>query len=188
MRVGVVTAAGVVALALLAAGCGGSKAPTVASLGATSSTGAGTTTSAAAPSREAFAACLSSHGFQAAPGSAGAAPDNALSVDGVVVAGHVDPSSPQFRAAMQACRKLLPGGGPPALTPAQEAEHAKAMASFAACMRKRGVPRFPDPNGQGMFSLGSIKGLDPATPLFQSAFKVCAPLQGNAGPRIDFGP
>ena len=32
----------------------------------------------------------------------------------MVISGSVDPSSPQFQAALQACRKFLPGGGPPA--------------------------------------------------------------------------
>jgi hypothetical protein len=180
--------AGLAALALLPAGCGGSKAPSVASLRTTTSSAGRTTTSAATPSRAAFAACLTSHGFQAAPGSAATAANDAISVGGVVISGNVDPSSPQFQAAMQACHKFLPGGGPPAMTPAQRAEHAKSMASFAACMRKHGVPSFPDPNGQGMFSPGSIKGLDPSAPVFQSAFKLCAPLQGKVGPRIQFGP
>jgi hypothetical protein len=176
-----------VALALVAAGCAGSKAPSVASLGTTSTRGE-TTTSPAKPSRAAFASCLSSHGFQASIGSTAATGSRSLSVFGVVIAGNVDPSSPQLQSALQACRKFLPGGGPPALTPAQQAEHAKAMASFAACMRKHGVPSFPDPNGQGIFSPGALEGLDPTSPLLQSAFKVCGHLQGKLGPRIQLGP
>jgi hypothetical protein len=176
-----------VALAFLAEGCGGSKAPSVASLGTSSADGSTTTASPTKPGRAAFASCLSSHGFQASVGSAAAAGSQSVSVFGVVIDGSVDPSSTQFQSALQACRKFLPGGGPPALTPAQQAEHAKAMASFAACMRKHGVPSFPDPNGQGLFSPSSIKGLDPTSPLFQLAFKVCAPLQGNEGPRLEFG-
>jgi hypothetical protein len=74
------------------------------------------------------------------------------------------------------------------MTPAQQAEHAKAMAAFAACMRKHGVPSFPDPNGQGMFAPVGIKRLDPSAPVFQSAFKLCGPLQSKVGPRIQFGP
>jgi hypothetical protein len=187
MTVRLLVSAGLVALALLTGGCGGSKVPSVASLGATSTAG-GTTTSPTQPSRAAFAVCLSSHGFQASPGSASTAYGKSVSVFGVVLNGNVDPTSPQFQSAMQACRKFLPGGGPPTMTPAQRAEHAKAMASFAACIRKHGVPSFPDPNGQGMFSPGSIEGLDPSAPLFQSAFKMCAPLEGEVGPRIQFGP
>jgi hypothetical protein len=187
MRVRAPLIAALVALALLAEGCGGSKTPSVASLGTTSPGGSTTTTSPAKPSRAAFASCLSSHGFQASVGSAATAGSRALTVFGVVIDGNVDPSSAQFQSALQACRKFLPGGGPPALTPAQQAEHAKAMASFAACMRKHGVPSFPDPDGQGLFSPSSIKGLDPTSPLFQSAFKDCASLQGKVGPRLEFG-
>jgi hypothetical protein len=184
---GVVATVGLAGLLLAVAGCGGSKPPSVASLG-TTSTNAATTTSPAKPSREAFASCLSSHGFQASVRSAAATGSRSLSVFGVVISGNVDPSSAQFESALQACRKFLPGGGPPALTPPQQAAHAKAMASFAACMRKHGVPSFPDPNSQGLLSPAGLKGLDPSTPLFQSAFKICAPLQGKVGPRLEFGP
>jgi hypothetical protein len=169
---------------IVVAGCGGSKQPSVASLVPTTTTGS-SSRAASSPSRAAFAECLGSHGFQAAVGSGG--PGRRLSIFGVVVTGNVDPSSSQFQAAVQACRKYLPGGGPPALTPAQQAEHAKAMASFAACMRTHGIPGFPDPNGQGMFTPGALANLDPATPLVQSAYKVCARLEGSVGPRIVLG-
>jgi len=182
-------AAGVTILVLLAfaaAGCGGSKAPSVASLGTTTSSGEGSTTTAAKPSTAALATCLSAHGIQASVGSGGGGKE--ITFGGVTISGNVDPTSPQFQAAAQACRKYLPGGGPPALTPAQQAEHAKAMASFAACMRKHGVPGFPDPNPQGFFPPAGLQGLDPSSSFFQSAFKVCGPLQGKIGPRIEFGP
>ena len=187
MKVRALALATLIAVALLGEGCGGSKAPSVASLGTTSTAGT-TTTSPAKPSRAAFASCLSSHGFQASVGSAAATGSKSVSVFGVVIGGNVDPSSAQFQSALQACRKFLPGGGPPALTPAEQAEHAEAMASFAACMRKHGVPSFPDPNGKGVFSPGALEGLDPTSPLLQSAFKVCGHLQGKLGPRIQLGP
>ncbi|HWB21668.1 MAG TPA: hypothetical protein VG652_02135 [Gaiellaceae bacterium] len=174
----------VILLAAAAAGCGGSKPAPVASLGTTVTTGAGSPTAPAA-SRAALAACFGSHGFPASVGSASTS-SQTLSVFGVQISGNVDPGSAQFQAALQACRKFIPGGGPPALTPAQEAEAAKAMLSFAACMRKDGVPTFPDPNGQGRFPLGSIGKLDPSAPLFQSAFKSCQPLEPKVGPRIVF--
>ena len=173
----------VVSFALLGAGCGGSKAPSVANIG-----GAQTTTAASASgSRDpsAFAGCMTSHGFAASLGSAANASGKELSIAGVVIGGNVDPTSPQFQAAMQACRKYLPGGGPPTLSPAQQAEHARAMASFAACMRKHGVPNFPDPNGQGMFTPDQLQQLDPTSPLFQAAFKACESLEPKAGPRIE---
>ena len=88
---------------------------------------------------------------------------------------------------MQACRKYLPGGGLPKLTPAQQAAAAKAMRSFAACMRRSGVPSFPDPDGRGLFPLGSVKQLDPSSPLFQASFKACQSLEPKVGPHIGFG-
>jgi hypothetical protein len=176
---------GLTLLAFVAAGCGGSKSPTVASLETTSSTAA-TSTGTPKASTNAFASCMTSHGFTPHLGSAADAGSVTLSVFGVQFNG-VDPSSPQFQSAMQACHRFLPGGGPPALTPAEQATHAKGMASFASCMRKKGVASFPDPNGQGMFSPSSLEQLDPSSPLFQTAYQACLSLMPKVGPRLSFG-
>ena len=45
---------------------------------------------------------------------------------------------------------------------------------FAVCMRKHGVPSFPDPNSQGQIQFGS--GIDPHSPLFRSAQHSCKSL------------
>ena len=126
---------------------------------------------------------MNSHGFTAAVGSAASAPANGLHVGGVTFTGNVNPSSPQFQTAMQACRKYLPGGGPPSMTPAEQAEWASAMAKFAACIRKNGVPNFANPE-LGKPPAGN--GIDPTSPLVQSAFKVCQSLEPKVGPRIAF--
>jgi hypothetical protein len=191
---------GVLVIALVGiavAGCGGSsKSPAVANLGTTGTTGtsgagSGTSssagrTSSASSSRAALATCLRAHGFQAAVGSAG---DNesVLSLAGVVVTGNVNPSSPQFQAALHACRKYLPGGGPPALTPAQQAVAAKAMRRFAACMRTHGVSSFPDPNSQGFFAIGSLQAIDRTSPIVIRAFKACESLEAKVGPHLQLG-
>ncbi len=169
------------------AGCGSSKTPSVASVPSTAGTATATAGPAAPPSRAAFAACLTSHGFTASVGSAATVGNDVLSIEGVIVSGNVDPSSPQFQAAMAACRTYLPGGGPPSLSPSQRAAAAKAMLSFAACMRQNGVPSFPDPNGRGMFPLGSIERIDPTSPLVQRAFKACQQLEPKVGPRLQLG-
>jgi hypothetical protein len=167
-------------------GCGGSKPPSVASLGTTTSAG-GTASSSESQNTAAFAACFNSHGFPASVGSASAAPTRALKIAGITISGNVNPDSTQFQAAMQACRKFLPGGGPPALTPAEQAEAAEAMLSFAACMRKHGVPDFPDPNGQGRFPLGMIGKLGSNPPALATAYNSCKSLEPTVGPRIVFG-
>jgi hypothetical protein len=182
--------AGILAgLAVLVAGCGGSKPPSVASI-TTTSPPAGEKTAAATggsgskrPSPVVLATCLRDHGLTAEVGSAGSAPNDAISLAGVIVTGS-DPASAQFKAALQACRKYMPGGGPPAMSPTQKAKWVTAMTGFAACMRKHGVPNFPDPTGAGTFPSGFFNGLDPSSAQFQSALKVCEPLEPNFGPRI----
>jgi hypothetical protein len=172
-----VIAAGFAGLALLAAGCGGgSRSPAVASLGTTTSAGATSTTGggntkSTSPTAAALASCFTSHGFTAAVGSGGIA-GTRIKLPGIAFSGNADPGSPQFRAAMRACRKYLPGGGPPSLTPAEQAEIRRHLVALAECTRKHGVPDFPDPNGQGQHDLS---GVDQGSPRFQGAMKACEP-------------
>jgi hypothetical protein len=194
-----VLATGLASLAVVAAGCGGPRSPSVANLGTAAASSAASTnvTSGAStagvptshsptPSRTGLASCLTAHGFQAAVGSAATAANSSVSIRGVVVSGNVDPNSPQFQAATQACRKYLPAGPPP-LSQAEQAAAVKAMAAFASCMRTHGVPSFPDPNSQGLFPLLGMKAIDPSSPLVLTAFKACENLEPKVGPRIEFG-
>jgi hypothetical protein len=52
---------------------------------------------------------------------------------------------------------------------------------FAACMRKHGVPNFPDPNGQGTIHIDSSMGIDPQSPKFQAAQQTCQNTLSNGG-------
>jgi hypothetical protein len=54
-------------------------------------------------------------------------------------------------------------------------------AKFSACMRKHGVPNFPDPTGQGVITIHSGMGIDPGSPAFGSARNVCSKLLPNGG-------
>lgn len=171
-------------IALFLAACGASKAPSVASVATTTTSAATSAGAATKPSPAALASCMTSHGFAASPGSAATAPENSVHLSGVTLAGNVDPNSPQLQAAMRACRKFFPGGGPPPLTPAQKAENAKAMGRFASCMRKNGVANFPDPNGQGTLPHDALTKLDPSNPGFQNAYKACVSLEPKG---ISFG-
>jgi hypothetical protein len=47
-------------------------------------------------------------------------------------------------------------------------------------MRAHGLPGFPDPNSQGIFSTTKANRSDFAGPQFQTANKACAHLQGPA--------
>ncbi len=174
-------------LVVIAAGCGGSKSPSIASITTTSSSGGQTTSTSPVgskgPSSVELATCLRDHGLSAEVGSPGNLSQAAISLAGVIVTG-TTPSSPQFQAAMQACRKYMPGGGPPQMSPTQKAEWRTAMTAFAGCMRKNGVPSFPDPTGDGTFPQGFLQSVDPTSAGFQSALNTCKSLEPSFGPRI----
>ncbi len=151
------------ALALLATGCGGnSPSGSVAHLGSSSSStgsssgssasgtpqaagsGGGESGTQVASKAVAYANCIRAHGV---PGY----PDPKVSThgDGVSVAVAALPG-PKFKAAQQACRKLMPGGGPgssqdPVLSSAEQAQVLQAV----ACIRKHGEPDLPDPTFSG---------------------------------------
>ncbi|MDE3190403.1 MAG: hypothetical protein KGL94_06250 [Acidobacteriota bacterium] len=52
---------------------------------------------------------------------------------------------------------------------------------FSVCMRKHGVPNYPDPNGQGVITIDSGMGIDPGSPAFQSAQAACRKVLPNGG-------
>jgi hypothetical protein len=73
------------------------------------------------------------------------------------------------------CRKLAPTQETP--SPAQRAKDREELLTFSACMRKNGVPEFPDPkfnpDGSGGISIGANSSLDPDSPQFKAAEKAC---------------
>ena len=129
---------------LLAAGCGGgTKAPSVASVATTTRT-----TSTAAPietqlQQDAlkYSECMRAHGVPSFP-------DPQPGGGFVFQAGSgVDPSSPAFEAAHAKCQKLMPvpAGLAPGSTSHPSAQWLAQMEKAAQCMRRHGVPSFPDP-------------------------------------------
>jgi hypothetical protein len=90
----------------------------------------------------------------------------------------VDPSSPQFSAATNACQHLVRQGGTAtagqAITPAQQADYLKAV----ACMRSHGFPAFPDPvfqNNDVTFNAAGSR-IDPNSSQYKSALTTCQKL------------
>jgi hypothetical protein len=184
--------AGFAALALLAAGCGaGAKTPTVAHLGSSASssssvTGSGSSESGAGGSRGgsaspdsqavAYSACVRAHGVPDFP-------DPRVSTSGseVKVAIGINPAisdNPHFKSAQQACRKLLPGGGPgpssnQQISPQEQSQYLKA----AACIRSHGIPNFPDPTfSGGGVHLPKTAGIDLHSPQVRAAEEACQSL------------
>ena len=82
-----------------------------------------------------FSDCMRSHGVTNFP-------DPTSGGGGIELPTNLDPQSPAFRSARQACKQFLPNKG---ALPATSANDRAAALTLARCMRSRGVPQFPDP-------------------------------------------
>jgi len=196
----VLVAAVLACLGLFVSGCGGGKpSPSVASLGTTTTAGTGTTADATGSATSGsgaeasggglrnggqlviagnnvqalakFSACMRKNGEPNFPDP------NAQGQISISSAAGIDPGSAQFQQAQQACQKDLPNHGVP--SPAQQALARQSALAFSACMRRNGVPNFPDPQfGPGgrvsiRIRAGSGSGLDPQSAQFQQAQQAC---------------
>jgi hypothetical protein len=185
-----IAAAALGAVALLVAGCGGaSKSPTVAHLGSSTTSGSASTSSSAGSSAAgpagsaspqsqavAYSACVRAHGVPNFPD-----PKVSTSGNEVKVAIGINPSissNPHFKSAQEACRKLLPGGGPgegsgSQISPREQSQYLEA----AACIRSHGIPRFPDPTfSGGGVHLPHVAGVNPRSPQVRAAEEACQSL------------
>jgi len=112
-----------------------------------------------------FAACMRRHGVPDFP-------DPRTSGTGNVMLSI--PDSPKGKAAKQACRQLLPGGG--AAPASEQVRRLASLLKYARYMRTHGVTDFPDPDNQGEFP--STAWTD-RRPFFRAAEKACLPLAGG---------
>jgi hypothetical protein len=121
-----------------------------------------------------FSQCMRSHGVPKFPDPSARGGIDIGSTSGL------DPRSPSFQTAQNACRKLLPGGGPGG-RPIPASVRRQILAQ-AQCMRMHGVPNYPDPQFQGgavRIGFGSNSGIDPSSPGFKQAVQAC----GGLGPK-----
>jgi hypothetical protein len=187
----ILLAAAGAALAVLAAGCGGSSSSGVASLGpGTVAASTDPTTTAATPQDFqtailAYARCLRSQGFDV--------PDPDFSQGGGgglrAVFGRVDRNDPKFRKAQEKCRPIL-AAVRPQFSPADRQKFQDAALKFAQCMRKHGV-NVPDPDfsqggagGPGGGGGGGLFGgsnIDRSDPKVQAAMQACRSVFTDAG-------
>jgi hypothetical protein len=171
-------AVALVGVAVVVAACGNTSFSGVASLGSTTPS----TSSPSAPAGNSggppspaetkklldFVACMRAHGVPNYPEplSSGGFSRSAMTA--------VDQSSPQYQVSLKACRSLAIASGVEH-TPAQIAQHDQQLLAYAQCMRKHGVPDFPDPTNGG-FTVSSGSALGRNSPQFQTADKVCIHL------------
>ncbi len=120
-----------------------------------------------------FSACMRSHGVWNFP--------DPTPGGGIELPTNLDPQSPAFRSARQACKQFLPDKG---TAPKTSASERAAALTLARCMRAHGVPQFPDPafspvrNAQHVLVMPGMafaipSSVDPKSPAFRSAASAC---------------
>jgi hypothetical protein len=165
------------ALAAVAlAACGSSHTQTVPSLG-----GAGTQQSASPGSlaaARAAVACARKHGM---PG----VPDPVLGANGqATLPGGAPNPTPEVRSACAAQIRTAEASSStlPNLSPSDM----QAVLRWGACIRAHGLPRWPDPNAQGVFH---VKSADAGTLVTSKrAESACRSLRGYSSAREDITP
>jgi hypothetical protein len=90
----------------------------------------------------------------------------------------------QVRSAQDGpCKGLLPVmNGGPELTGQQLRTRIADALSFARCMRRHGVSRFPDPTAQGQLSVEMVQaqGIDVHSPQVLHVVQTCLPASHGA--------
>ncbi len=113
-----------------------------------------------------FASCMRQHGVTSFPDPEA---DSGIQIP-VVLTQH---PSPAFTSAMHACGYLMPANTqPPVATASQKA----AAVKLAQCMRKHGVPNYPDPtykDGHEIPPFIADPAINPGSPAFGAASKAC---------------
>ena len=180
-------AVAIVALPLLAAGCGGSSPNAgVAHLGSTSTatttasgSGESSASGSGAPGTQAlkFSACMRSHGEPNFPDPEISSSGGGTSVRlRVTPSSGIDPGSPTFKAAQQACRAFEPGESRGSSSgPRLNAQEQAQVLKLAACIRMHGEPRLPDPS----FAGGGVHlppTVNTQAPKFKAAMQACQSL------------
>jgi hypothetical protein len=161
-RAGVVLAM-LAGAAMLVAACGGGSGSTSAS---GSGSGSGSQNNPAQ-----FAQCMRSHGVPSFPD-----PDSSghFSLE-ITKGGSLQPNSPAFQSAVQACHKYDTSFGS---SQGSGSVSSSSALKFAKCMRTHGVTNFPDPQGGGRFVMpGSVQ----SNPHFQPAMQACRPILSGGG-------
>lgn len=173
-RTGVLIAA-LVSGALLLAACGGSSNNSGGSSSSSSGSAGSAASGSSAPTADSskaakFSQCMRANGVPDFPD-----PNANGSITLKVTKGSdLDPSSSAYVSAISKCKSLEPAGFGSNST--QSTSNQNKILKFVDCMRKDGVPNFPDPNSSGGVLIQSGNGINPNSPTFQSAMQKCQSL------------
>lgn len=160
----------VIALSVLAAGCGSNSPKGTTGSSSSSSTGG---------QELAFSRCMRAHGVPSFPDPGMPAGPGESTFLGIAIPATIDMQSPAAQAAFTGCRHVIaamvsPQGKPP-ITGARKA----AMIAHAQCMRTHGVPAYQDPTfppGGGIETFDG-PGVNPQSPAYQQAEADCAAVR-----------
>jgi hypothetical protein len=128
-----------------------------------------------------YSDCMRSRGVSTFPDpSTTQTGENSFGIDGYNfnLPANLNTQSPAYQSAEKGCQGLVGlGASGPARNPALVAKARQAALAHAQCMREHGVPNFPDPtvssNGGGITQSSGGRGIDPQSPAFQQAQKIC---------------
>ena len=125
----------------------------------------------------AFARCMRQHGIDM--------PDPKFDANGGMTQtfkagpGRKGPNDPKFKAAQQACQKLMPNGGQ--ATKPNPQQQQQRLLQFARCMRQHGID-MPDPGANGGLQVRGGPGTaGPDDPKFKAAQQACQHYLPNNG-------
>jgi hypothetical protein len=160
--------AAVAAASLLVTGCGGGS-----TAGSSNSSGSASPQAQARTQFLGYAACMHSHAVTGYPDPVVSGSGNSVKV--TISPGSANPNSPAFKSADRACHHLLPNGGEQGAPGGSSAQEQAQDVLFADCMRSHGVPSFPDPDHDGVFTLPAT--INEQAPVFLSATHACQKVQ-----------
>jgi hypothetical protein len=123
-----------------------------------------------------YASCMRSHGLSGYPDPQVSSTGSGVQVH--ISPGSADPNSPAFKSADHACRRLLPNGGSQTPPGGNTVQQQSQDVRFAACMRSHGVPGFPDPGRDGVFTLAA--GINEQAPAFLDATRKCRAVEPSS--------
>lgn len=123
-----------------------------------------------------FADCMRAHGVPNFPDPTKGPGGEGISItmspgSATLTVGGIPFSGPAFQAAKERCKLFGGGSRPPAVSESQKL----AEFHFAQCMRKHGVPSFPDPvfPAGGGIERPDVPGLSRDSPAVKHAASVC---------------
>jgi hypothetical protein len=112
-------------------------------------------------------------------------PDPVLSASGqITMPGGTPQPTPAVRSACAAQIRLAEASSD--TLPNVSASDMRALVRWAACMRAHGLPRWPDPNAQGVFHVQSADAGTIATS--KRASNACRSLRASTLARLDVTP